>query len=138
MKIIDKTPFLNDKGELGISQREAARRMEVAIGSLVHWELGETGLDPTAYPKIIYFLGYNPLSEPKSRGEAVKRERLSRGLSIRGLAALAGVAADTICRLEADAPSMASNQVRAVPTPRSPPKSVSDDESWSQLRALPK
>src|SRR2546426_2871618 len=104
----------NRRIDLGISQQEAARRMDLAIGSLVNWENDHTGMDPSACPKIIDFLGYNPLTEPKSRGEAVKRERLSRGLSVRRLAVMTGVAADTIRRLEADTPSMARRCVEAV------------------------
>jgi hypothetical protein len=32
------------------------------------------------YPTIISFLGYNLLAEPSSLAEAVRRERMSRGI----------------------------------------------------------
>ena len=55
------------------------------------------------YPRIIRYLGYNPLPEPKTFGETVRRERMTRGLMRLKLARLAGVVESTIERLENDA-----------------------------------
>jgi len=57
------------------------------------------------YPRIIRFLGYNPLPEPRTLGEAVRRERLSRGLSRATLAGMIGIQFQgSIQRLEEDRP----------------------------------
>ncbi len=106
--------LFNRRTDLGMSQRQAAEMMDVALGSLVNWETGHTGIDLSAYPKIIEFLGYNPLGESRTRGEAVRRERLARGLGLRALARLAGVSVCTLRRLESDTPSMARRWVAAV------------------------
>ena len=53
------------------------------------------------YPPIIAFLGYNPLPEPTSLAEAVRRERMSQGLPRWALARkLGGQYEGTIQRIE--------------------------------------
>ena len=53
------------------------------------------------YPRIFAFLGYNPLPEPRSVAEAVRRERMTRGLPRSGLAQRLGIQYEgTIQRIE--------------------------------------
>jgi hypothetical protein len=53
------------------------------------------------YPGIIAFLGYNPLPEATSLAEAVRRERMSRGLPRWALARSLGIQYEgTIQRIE--------------------------------------
>ena len=56
------------------------------------------------YPRVIHFLGYNPLPEPETFGQAVRHERMTRGLMRLKLAGLAGVVEGTIDRIENDEP----------------------------------
>jgi transcriptional regulator with XRE-family HTH domain len=93
--------------DLGLAQRVVASILRVSTSSVINWELGRTPVDLEVYPNLIDFLGYNPLPEPVTRGQAVRRERISRGLSVKRLARLVGVDEATIRRLEADTPRMA-------------------------------
>ena len=53
------------------------------------------------YPAIIAFLGYNPLPEPRSLAEAVRRARMSQGLPRWALARMLGIQYEgTIQRIE--------------------------------------
>jgi transcriptional regulator with XRE-family HTH domain len=66
------------------------------------------------YPGIIDFLGYNPIPEPKTRGEMVQRERMSRGLMRLHLARLAGTVEKTIENLEKDVPGTTRRSLERV------------------------
>ena len=69
--------------------------------SLRHWELDQHEPEVRFFPAIIRWLGYNPLPEPKSRGEAIRRARLSKGLSMKELARVVGVDEETVAGVEA-------------------------------------
>jgi transcriptional regulator with XRE-family HTH domain len=92
--------------DLGLEQRAVASLLRVSTSSVINWELGHTPVEVAVYPYLIDFLGYNPLPEPVTRGQAVSRERISRGLSVKRLARLVGIDEATIRRLEADTPRM--------------------------------
>ena len=77
--------------DLGLQQKEAATQLGTTTESVNNWEIGRTRPEIRCYPAIITWLGYNPLPEPTSRGEAVRRARMTRGLSCKALAKLAGV-----------------------------------------------
>lgn len=66
------------------------------------------------YPRIISFLGYNPLPKPASFEQAVWRERTSRGLGRLALARLIGIAETTIGRAETDSTSMVKRTKRLI------------------------
>jgi ribosome-binding protein aMBF1 (putative translation factor) len=66
------------------------------------------------YPGIIEFLGYNPLPEAKTPGEAVRRARMSLGLGRLDLARRAGMTEGTIRKIEYDAPGMLRRSKRRV------------------------
>jgi transcriptional regulator with XRE-family HTH domain len=100
--------------DLGLLQKEAAARLGVSVASVTNWELGNTEPEERFIPALITFLGHNPLPEPRSQGEAVRRARLSRGWSLATLAAGAGVDPATVARLEADTKGMAWRSVEAV------------------------
>jgi hypothetical protein len=58
-------------------------------------------------PALIRFPGHNPLPEARSPGEQVRRERLTRGLTISALAELAelaGVDEASVSHIETDNP----------------------------------
>jgi transcriptional regulator with XRE-family HTH domain len=100
--------------DLGLLQREVAVRIGVDTATVTNWELGNTEPEERFIPALIGFLGYNPLPAPKSLGEAVRRERLTRGWSVAALAARVGVDPTTVARLEADANGMARRPTEAV------------------------
>ena len=65
---------------------------------------------------LIAFVGYNPLPDPKTDGQAVGRSRQSLGLSQQRLGDLAGVEEATVRRLEADTRGTARRVRQAIRT----------------------
>lgn len=51
--------------ELKLTQKEAAKLLKVNAWMVLNWEKGETQPLPQSVPKIILFLGYNPIYESK-------------------------------------------------------------------------
>jgi transcriptional regulator with XRE-family HTH domain len=88
--------------DLKLTKLEAGRRLGIGPWTYTRWERSEITIEVHYYPRIISFLGYNPLPEPASFEEAVLRERTSRGLGRLALASLIGVAETTIARAETD------------------------------------
>jgi len=99
---------------LGLMQKEVASRLGATSATVKNWEQGHTEIEVRFYPKIIGFLGYNPLPEARTRGEVIRRERMSRGLAANRLAQLAGIDENTVARLEADRAGMARQPIAAV------------------------
>jgi transcriptional regulator with XRE-family HTH domain len=97
-----------------LEQRQAAKLLGVHGGRLENWEYGRTEPGDRFYPAIIKFLGFNPLPKPTSRGEAIRRERMSRGWSIARLASMASVDEATVARLERDVPRPARRPTNRV------------------------
>jgi len=87
--------------ELDLKQTEAADRMEVTEATVVHWEKGKT---PALwhYPKILAFLGYDPLPTPTTVGLSLRRERVKRGLSLSAAARLVKLDPATLARVEVE------------------------------------
>jgi len=102
--------------DLGLLQRDAAAEIGVDTATVTNWELGNTEPEVRFLPALITFLGHNPLPGPETCGQAVKRERLSLGLSKERLADLAGIDEATVRRLEADTKGMAHRVRQAVRT----------------------
>ena len=101
--------------DLGLTRKAAAKVLRTNAQSLKHWEEGSKGhVRPMFISAIVAFLGYNPLPEPKTRGEAIRRERLSRGWSIERLGAAAGLDPATVRRMEADRPRLGVRSRQAV------------------------
>ncbi len=100
--------------DLGLHQREVAAQIGVDTATVTNWEVGHTEPEERFIPALIGFLGYNPLPASRSPGEAIRRERLTRGWSLATLAARAGVDPATVARLEADTKGMAQRSTEAV------------------------
>ena len=66
------------------------------------WEHDRTKPCARYYPALFQFLGYDPLPEPQTLGERLKRKRWALGLTIEGAAGLLGVDAGTFRRWEWD------------------------------------
>lgn len=81
-----------------------------------NWEKRRTEPEVRFLPAVIAFLGYNPLPRPDTNGHALRRRRLSLGLSQERLATLAEVDEASVRRLEADTKGMARRVREAVRT----------------------
>jgi len=78
-----------------------ARRIGVDVENVINWRL--RGLKPriTFYPKIIEFLGYNPVSvNTNALGGRIKLFRIERGLSQKAFAELSGLDESSVCLWE--------------------------------------
>ncbi|NKB89677.1 MAG: helix-turn-helix domain-containing protein [Acidobacteria bacterium] len=82
--------------ELGLRQKDVAQEMEISAWTLVNWESGETTPRVRYGPRIIDFLGFDPLPDPANFGQEVWKLRWTRGLTQRQLAALLGVDESTV------------------------------------------
>ena len=100
--------------DLGLTQKDAGAQIGVDPDTVRNWENARTEVEVRFYPALISFLGYNPLPEAGTRGQAIRRARLTQGLSQEHLARLAGVDEGTVRRLEADTPRMRRRPTKAV------------------------
>ena len=106
--------LLKRRLDLGLTRKAAAAELQLDPESIENWEKTRTIPAVRFFPTLIKFLGYNPLPEPGTRGEAIARERICRGLSRKALAKLAGVDEATVRRLEANRPRTANRSMQAV------------------------
>lgn len=88
--------------DLDLQQKQTAHILGTNPWNLRNWETGRHAIAIRFFPAIIAFLGYNPLPEPRTRGEAVRRERVIRGWSRRRVGRQAIVDEATVRRIEAD------------------------------------
>lgn len=72
--------------DLGLLQREAAELFGISYAMVVHWEKGHFWPRHRYWPAIYRFLGYDPESEPKMRGEKTHRLRQLLGWNQKQLA----------------------------------------------------
>jgi len=93
--------------DLGLQQKQAAKILGTGTWNLRNWETGRHGIQNCHYPRVIRFLGYNPIPPAETRGQAVRRERLSRGWSRRRVGREAGVDEATVRRIEYDTAGLA-------------------------------
>ena len=99
---------------MGLNRKLAAGQIGVNPESLKNWEGGKTEPAVGFYPRLIAYLGYNPLPEGQSRGQRIRRERISCGLSRKALADSVGVDEATIKRMEENVKGMAGRAIRAI------------------------
>lgn len=87
--------------ELGLFQRQVAELLGVDECTVTNWEKHRTKQQLRLIPKIIEFLGYNPLGQdPENIGERVFQYRKCCGVSQKELAKRIGIDATTLSRLE--------------------------------------
>ncbi|MEO7216324.1 helix-turn-helix domain-containing protein [Mucilaginibacter sp.] len=85
------------RNKLGLSQEDLAHLFDVTKDTIIYWETEQVAPDITKVPKIIAFLGHNPLaSETDTLGGKIKQFRYQNGLSQRKLATIIGVTPFTI------------------------------------------
>jgi hypothetical protein len=106
--------LLRRRLKLGLQQTAAARMIGTGAWNLRNWETGRHGVETRFLPAVIRFLGYCPLPVPRNRGDAVCRERMSRGWSRKRLARVARVDEATIRRIEENTSRLARRPLIAV------------------------
>lgn len=67
--------------DLGLWQKQVAKRIGVTTCTITNWELSRTGPEIQYYPAIIDFLGYLPYGVGKTLPEKLKAYRMMHGLS---------------------------------------------------------
>ena len=85
----------------GITQRGLANLLEIDNNTLFDWEIGLAKPLIIQYPKIIAFLGNDPLfNNPESLAGQVRHFRRMKGMTRKELADLTGVNTHTLGRFE--------------------------------------
>ena len=86
--------------DLGLFQAQVAAQIGADEMTICNWELGRTEPEVRFIPKIIEFLGYNPLPSAQNFPEQIIRYRKTLGLSQTQLARRLGVDSGTVTRWE--------------------------------------
>jgi DNA-binding XRE family transcriptional regulator len=81
-------------------QKDVAKELGVNQWTFIGWELDRKAPAPIYYPKLISFIGYNPLPEPTSVAGRMKYHRLSLGLTQEQAAREVGIDESTLWRHE--------------------------------------
>jgi transcriptional regulator with XRE-family HTH domain len=81
-------------------QKEVAERIGVHETSVFNWEANTAQPDLRCIPKVIEFLGYNPLPEAEGIGARLVRQRTSLGLTQKEAARRLRVDPSTLARWE--------------------------------------
>lgn len=80
----------------GLFQREVAKEMGVSLTNYISWELGRCGPQVKDWPKVIAWLGYDPIDNDGSLAKRVSALMRRQGLSQRDLSVLLGIHRDTV------------------------------------------
>ena len=82
--------------DLGLTQKEAAKKIGVDSGTLRYWENGHTSPQTYLIPRVISFLGYLSYVPPESFSEWLRTCRTALGLSRKKLAEKLGMDESTV------------------------------------------
>ena len=64
--------FVRARGlELGLTQQECAKGLDISKRSLENWENSRTTPDPKHMGRLVQFLGFSPFKKPTAAGAAV-------------------------------------------------------------------
>lgn len=87
--------------ERGLTQSQVAATVQVDENSITGWELGHHDPQVRFMPKVIEFLGYNPVAtECSSIGERLRNWRVEHGVSIKRLQKMLKMDRQTLLRVE--------------------------------------
>lgn len=67
--------------ELGLLQREAAKRMGILTETYLNWEKGHTQPVASQFRPVFAFLGYDPSPAPRSLAERLEAKRRATGMT---------------------------------------------------------
>lgn len=106
MKIIENPQSIgehlkNRRLQLKLLQSDVAKILDVCEDSITGWENGRSVPQIQYYPKLIEFLGYNPLPiETETLGGWIKKYRVENGLSYKQLSKKIGFDSATLASWE--------------------------------------
>ncbi len=80
--------LLKKRLELGLTQVEVARKLNLGLQTISHWESEDNIPSIYHYPAIINFLGYYPFRMDETEGGKIKKFRFEHGLSKKNFAKL--------------------------------------------------
>lgn len=83
-----------------LRQKDAASILGIGHFTYMSWEKDQKSPFPRYYPKIIDWLGYNPLPQAQSEGAKLKHERFTLGLTSSQMAKQLGVDQGTYLKRE--------------------------------------
>ena len=84
-------------------QKDVARELGVNQWTLIGWEKGTKQISqPSFFPRVIEWLGYDPFPPPATEGEELRQARLRRGQTAQEAADEVGVDQGTWLRFEND------------------------------------
>ena len=84
-------------------QKDVANELGINQWTLIGWEKGTKQISqPSFFPRVIAWLGYDPFPKPETEGEELQQARLRRGLTAREAAKEANVDQGTWLRFEND------------------------------------
>ena len=86
--------------DLGLFQKEVAEKIGVDETTIYNWERNATNPPNRHIPRIIEFLGCNPLPNPNTLAEKLIMARKTLGLSQKAMAKWLGVDPTTLARWE--------------------------------------
>jgi DNA-binding XRE family transcriptional regulator len=86
--------------DLGITQKEAARRIGADQWTVINWEKGRTQPAVRFVPGVVQFLGYDPFPKGVTLPEWLRAARRARGLSHTALARELSVDPSTVLNWE--------------------------------------
>ncbi len=86
--------------DLGLLQKEVADQIGVSAPTVYRWESNETTPPVRFLPRIIQFLGCNPLPTPRTVAERLLRARKALGLTQKAMARQLGVDPTTLAKWE--------------------------------------
>ncbi|MBI4524916.1 MAG: helix-turn-helix transcriptional regulator [Deltaproteobacteria bacterium] len=100
--------------ELGLFQSQGAAKIRVDASTIWRWERNETQARCRRIPRVIQFLGYNPLHVPETFPERLVLARQLLGLTQRAMAKRLGVDPTTLGFWERGERRPSKNVLRVV------------------------
>lgn len=101
--------------ERNMSQPDVAEVIGVLPYTVTSWELGHSNVLARYMPKVITFLGYNPvIVNPTAIGERLKKWRLENGVSVKQLQSVLNIDRPTIQRVEAESNRVTMKTLKRV------------------------
>ncbi|WP_194214595.1 helix-turn-helix domain-containing protein [Kordiimonas pumila] len=94
--------LLKKRLENGLFQKDVAKRVRVAISTIIGWEKGRSTPEFKYYPAIFAFLGYDPFPKPKTLGQKIVSWRRRNGVTRKALAKQLGIDEATLEKREKD------------------------------------
>lgn len=86
--------------DLGITQKDAARRIGADQWTVINWERGRTKPAVRFVPRIIRFLGFDPFPRGESFPDRIRAARHRLGLTQSELGRLLGMSEGSVSDLE--------------------------------------